>query len=76
MDHDGEFNIDDDATPLSQPELSAKLQQAKGELADYARDQGIDLTAPKLTRGQLHDRKLARLEMNVANLERQLEIVS
>ncbi len=54
---------------LFERELSARLQRARGELTDYAREEGIDLSRPRLTREQLYDRKLARLEMNVANLE-------
>ena len=54
---------------LFKRELNARLQQAKGELTDYARERDIDLSRPRLTREQLYDRKLARLQMAVANLE-------
>ena len=62
--------------PQPELELRAKLQQAKGELTDYARGQAIDLSRPRLTREQLYDRKLARLEMAVSDLRRELGIES
>lgn len=71
-----DLNNESDGSGQSKPQSESKsraaLRQAKDDLANYAREQDIDLSVTKLTREQLHDRKLARLEMAVANLEGEL----
>lgn len=58
---------------LTEPELLAKLREAQTELDVYVQEEDIDPDPAKRSRGQIHDRKLGRLEMNVENIERQLQ---
>ena len=70
----GDYGAPNTYSPLTEPQLRARLQHARRALRAYAREEGIDLGASRLTREQLYDRKLARMEMVVANLEREFLI--